>query len=145
MVDRTLILRKLSALEEYYEQIAEYRSISTDQYAKDWKSQRIIERTLQMMVETCIDIAGHIIADMKFRVPVSYADSFHVLAENDIVNESLSASLEKMAKFRNIVVHDYDRVDEEIVIGILRKNLDDFTIFKDAVVSFLKGVEKIKY
>jgi uncharacterized protein YutE (UPF0331/DUF86 family) len=139
MVDRILILRKLSALEEYYGQITEYRSISTEQYAKDWKSQRIIERTLQMMVEICIDIAGHIIADMKLRVPKSYADSFAVLAENDIVNENLSTSLEKMAKFRNIVVHDYDRVDEEIVIGILRKNLDDFTKYKDAVVSFLKG------
>ena len=91
MVDRTLILRKLSALEEYLKQIAEYRSISTEQYANDWKSQRIIERTLQMMVETCIDIAGHIIADMKYRIPISYADSFHVLAENRIVdNESLS-------------------------------------------------------
>ena len=144
MVDRTLILRKLSAMEEYLGQITEYRSISTGQYEKDWRSQRIIERTLQMMVETCIDIAGHIIADMKFRVPISYADSFHVLAENEIVDDSLSGSLEKMAKFRNVVVHDYDRVDAEIVIGILRKNLDDFSKFKDSVVNFLKGVEKIK-
>ena len=144
MVDRTLILRKLSAMEEYLGQITEYRSISTGQYEKDWRSQRIIERTLQMIVETCIDIAGHIIADMKFRVPISYADSFHVLAENEIVDDSLSGSLEKMAKFRNVVVHDYDRVDAEIVIGILRKNLDDFAKFKDSVVNFLKGVEKIK-
>ena len=65
MVDRTLILRKLSAMEEYLGQITEYRSISTGQYEKDWRSQRIIERTLQMMVETCIDIAGHIIAEFK--------------------------------------------------------------------------------
>ena len=144
MVDRTLILRKLSALEEYFEQLSEYRSISTDQYEKDWRSQRIIERTLQMMVETCIDISGHIIADMKFRVPISYADSFHVLAENGIVDDSLSESLEKMAKFRNVVVHDYDRVDKEIVIGILRKNLDDFIKFKDAIVNLVKRVDEIK-
>ena len=144
MVDRTLILRKLSALEEYLEQITEYRTISIEQYANDWKNQRIIERTLQMMVETCIDIAGHIISDMKYRIPTSYADSFSVLAENGIVDNNLSQSLEKMAKFRNVVVHDYDRVDEEIVIGILRKNLDDFVKFKEAVVSFLKGVEKVK-
>ena len=143
MVDRTLILRKLSALEAYLEQITEYKTISIEQYANDWKNQRIIERTLQMMVETCIDIAGHIISDMKFRIPNSYADSFSVLAENGIVDNNLSQSLEKMAKFRNVVVHDYDRVDAEIVIGILRINLDDFNKFKDAVVSFLKGVEKI--
>jgi uncharacterized protein YutE (UPF0331/DUF86 family) len=138
MIDLTLILRKLSALEEYYKQIAEYRSISTEQYAKDWKSQRIIERTLQMMVETCIDIAGHIISDMKFRIPTSYADSFSVLAENGVVANSLSQSLEKMAKFRNVVVHDYDCVDAEIVTGILRKNLDDFNKFIAAIVNFIK-------
>ena len=53
-------------------------------------------------------------------------------------------SLERMVKFRNVVVHDYDRVDEEIVIGILRKNLDDFIRFKDAIVKFIKGVDEIK-
>ena len=77
-------------------------------------------------------------------IPNSYADSFSVLAENGVVDNNRSHSLEKMAKFRNVVVHDYDRVDAEIVIGILKKNLDDFTKFKVAVVSFLKGVEKIK-
>jgi uncharacterized protein YutE (UPF0331/DUF86 family) len=144
MVDRTLIFRKISMLEEYLMQIAEYRSISIDQYTKDWKTQRVVERTLQMMVETCIDIAGHIISDMKFRIPTSYADSFSVLAEKGIVDNKLSQALEKMAKFRNVVVHDYDRVDAEIVIGILRKNLDDFIKFKDAIVKLIKRVDEIK-
>jgi uncharacterized protein YutE (UPF0331/DUF86 family) len=144
MVDRTLIFRKISMLEEYLKQIAEYRSISIGQYTKDWKTQRVVERTLQMMVETCIDIAGHIISDMKFRIPTSYADSFSVLAEKGIVGNNLSQSLEKMAKFRNVVVHDYDRVDAEIVIGILRKNLDDFIKFKDAIVKILKTADEIK-
>ena len=138
MVDQKLILRKLSALEEYFNQIEEYKSITTDQYINDWKSQRIIERTLQMMVEICIDISGHIIADKKCRVPTSYADSFSVLADTGIVDKILSQSLEKMAKFRNVVIHDYDRVDENIVVGILRENLDDFSKFKDAIVSFIK-------
>ncbi len=61
MVDRTLILRKLSNLEAYLAQIKEYQDISLDAYVNDWKIQRIIERTLQMMIETCSDIAGHII------------------------------------------------------------------------------------
>ena len=65
MVDKTLILRKLSELEEYTSQIQDFRSISVDDYRSDWKSQRIIERTLQMMIETCVDIAGHIISDKK--------------------------------------------------------------------------------
>jgi uncharacterized protein YutE (UPF0331/DUF86 family) len=72
MVDEALILRKLSELDEYYRQVHEYKNITVDQYSGDWKIQRIIERTLQMMIETCVDIAGHIIADKGFRIPKSY-------------------------------------------------------------------------
>ena len=138
MVDRTLILRKLSNLEAYLVQIEEYQDISLDAYVNDWKTQRIIERTLQMMIETCSDIAGHIIADEKYRVPTGYADTFQVLSENRLIDEALAESLSKMAKFRNVVVHDYDQVDGEIVIGILRRRLSDFGLFKVAVVAFLK-------
>ena len=138
MVDRTLILRKLSNLEAYLAQILEYQNISLGAYVNDWKTQRIIERTLQMMIETCSDIAGHIIADEKYRVPTGYADTFQVLSENRLIDEALAESLSKMAKFRNVVVHDYDQVDEEIVIGILRRRLSDFGKFKDAIVIFLK-------
>ena len=43
----------------------------------------------------------------------------------------------KMARFRNIVVHQYDKVDEAIVIGILRNNLDDFTAYRDTILRVL--------
>jgi len=44
-----------------------------------------------------------------------------------------------MAKFRNVVVHHYDKVDADIVVAILRKNLDDFLSYRDAIISFLKS------
>jgi uncharacterized protein YutE (UPF0331/DUF86 family) len=43
----------------------------------------------------------------------------------------------KMARFRNIVVHQYDKVDETIVIGILRNNLNNFTAYRDAILKIL--------
>ena len=58
------------------------------------------------MIETCVDIAGHIISDQKYRVPNGYADTFKVLHEEGIFDKYLFQTMEKMAKFRNIVVHD---------------------------------------
>ncbi len=139
MVDETLILRKLSELDEYYKQIKEYENITAAEYSGDWKIQRIVERTLQMMIETCVDIAGHIIADTGYRIPTSYSDSFKVLQEEKILSDKLFSALEKMAKFRNIVVHHYDKVDTEIVVGILKKDLKDFKGYKDAIISILKS------
>ena len=139
MVDKTLILRKLSELDEYFKQIKEFEEITVLQFSDDWKIQRIIERTLQMMIETCVDIASHIIADKGYRVPKSYSDAFKVLLDEKIVTSRLFDVLQKMAKFRNIVVHHYDKVDAEIVVGILKKDLIDFTSYKDAIISFLKS------
>ena len=139
MVDETLILRKLSELDEYFKQIQEYAGITVAEYSDDWKIQRIIERTLQLMIETCADIAGHIIADKGYRTPTSYSDSFRVLHEEKVLSDKLFSALEKMAKFRNIVVHHYDKVDAEIVVGILKKDLKDFRGYRDAIVNFLKS------
>jgi uncharacterized protein YutE (UPF0331/DUF86 family) len=138
LVDANLILRKLSQLEEYLSQIKEYSQITVQQYADAWKTQRIVERTLQMMIELCIDISGHIISDRRLRVPTSYADAFKVLQENGLISADHCQVMEKMAKFRNVVVHHYDKVDEAIVVTILQKHLHDFSTFRDAVLGFIR-------
>ena len=141
MVDKSLILRKLSTLDEYLKQINEYANISLKDYSADWKIQRIVERTMQMMIETCLDVSGHIISDKKFRVPETYADMFRILVQNDILKESQLEAFEKIAKFRNIIVHDYEKIDAEIVLGILQKNLNDFEGFIEAIIDYLKPAE----
>jgi uncharacterized protein YutE (UPF0331/DUF86 family) len=138
VVDRNLILRKLAELEEYLGQVKEYAPMTVDRYSEDWKAQRVVERTLQMMVEICVDIAGHIISDKGYRVPATYADTFRVLHENGLLNKGLFETMEKMAKFRNIIVHHYDKVDTQIIIGILKKDLKDFSAYKDAIINILK-------
>ena len=138
MVDRALVLRKLAELQEYLGQIKEYGNLTVEQYLGDWKIQRIIERTLQMMLETCTDIAGHIISDRGYRIPTSYADTFKVLHEKNILDKGLFETMEKMARFRNIVVHHYDRIDADIVIDILSRDLDHFSDYKDAIIDMLE-------
>jgi len=138
VVDKTLILRKLAELEEYLGQVKEYASITVGRYSKDWKAQRVVERTLQMMIETCADVAGHIISDKGYRVPATYADTFRVLYENGILNKDLFETMETMAKFRNIIVHRYDKVGTEIIVRILKKDLNNFSAYKDAIIKILK-------
>ena len=142
MVDKALILRKLAELEEYSGQVREYTNITIEQYSSDWKIQRIIERTLQIMIETCVDIAGHIISDRGYRIPKSYADTFKVLHEENILEKELLKTMEKMARFRNIVVHNYDEVDASIVVNILKRHLDDFLTYKNAIINMLKELNE---
>ena len=137
MVDKTLILRKLSALDEYLDQISEYAYITLETYAGDWKTQRIVERTLQMMIETCLDISGHIISDQKLRMPETYADIFKEMHRLGVVDQDFMQRLIKMVKFRNRLVHLYWELDRETIFDFLQNNLDDFTLFQNKVVDFL--------
>ena len=137
MVDKILILRKLANFDEFLNQLSEFIEITIDEYMQDWKIQRIVERTFQILIETGIDIANHIISDQELRIPISYSDTFKVLQENNIINNQLYQSLEKMAKFRNLIVHSYDNIDSAFIISILRNNLDDFTDFKNSVLEWM--------
>ena len=130
--------RKISEMETYLNQLREFSGISVAAYRDDWKTQRIIERTLQMLIELCIDIANHMISDREMRMPTGYADAFRVMMENRVISKSLFSTMEKMAKFRNLIVHQYDKTDPSIVVSILRKNLNDFEKYKKAVLKFIK-------
>ena len=136
MVDRDLILRKLSDLERYLVQVTEYRDISPDRYREDWRSQRVIERTLQMAIEACVDVAAHVIADRGLPVPGTYAEVFDVLGQAGLIDLGLRDAMVRMARFRNVIVHEYTRIDPEIVVQILRHHLDDLTRFRTAALGW---------
>ena len=137
MVDGDLLLRKLADLDQYLGQVSEYRDITIDQYRGDWKTQRIVERTLQMAIEMCVDIVNHVIADRGLRVPATYAEAFEVLGEAGLLDAARRDAMIRMSKFRNVIVHDYARVDPAIVVRILREHLEDFAQFKAAVLNWI--------
>lgn len=138
MIDPALILRKLAELDTLLSQIEEYRGISADAYRADWKTQRIIERTLQLMIELCVDVAHHIIAEKALPVPTGYAHTFEILNQSGLLDDELASTMVRMAKFRNILVHQYTVIDAPIVAAILHDPLTDFVRFRDAMVTVVK-------
>jgi uncharacterized protein YutE (UPF0331/DUF86 family) len=137
MVDRDLVLRRLTLLDTYLDQLAPYRTIDVDAYRADWKTQRIVERTLHLAIETCMDVADHLVADRRLRVPETGAESFEILAEAGLLPPALGRALAVMVGFRNILVHDYARIDHAIVVRVLRTDLNDIVRFRSAVTALV--------
>lgn len=137
MVDKDLILRKLADLDQYLGQVSEYQNISAERYRQEWKTQRIVERTLQLAIEVCLDIANHIIADRRLRVPATYAEIFTVLAEAGLLDPAERDAMVRMSGFRNLIVHEYARIDSAMVVRVLREYLGDFVRFKTAVLRWI--------
>lgn len=129
MVDQALLVEKTGLLAEYITDLEEQRHVSVAELKGNKFLRRYIERTLHLAVEACLDIGSHLIADLRLREPEDYKDIMVVLTEAGYLPGDRIEQYKKMAQFRNVVVHDYARVDPEILVGILRKNLDDIRLF----------------
>jgi uncharacterized protein YutE (UPF0331/DUF86 family) len=126
VVDRDLILRRIADVE-----------IDLTSYQNDWKTQRIVERTLHLTIEGCMDLADHIVADRRLRVPETGAATFEILAEGGVISPDLGKALVRMVGFRNILVHEYARVDPAIVLRVLQTDIADIERFRDAVLRII--------
>lgn len=137
MVVRDVVESRLKLLHEYRGDLREYEAIKLSDYRTDKKVQRFVERTLQLIIESCIDIASHVVSAEGFREAKDNKDLFVVLNEQGILSTGLLPAMINMCKFRNIVVHDYTRIDPEIVIGVLNRNLNDFDSFSKEIGKYI--------
>ena len=137
MVNRVLLERILADIKTNVKDLRDANDITWDLYRTDVRARRFVERTLHITIEGCIDAAQHIISDGEMREPTSYRDTFAVLTENKILSPEDLSRLENIASFRNLLVHYYEKIDNEIVYGIFRNNLSEFDLFVDRIVSFL--------
>ena len=137
MVDRDLVRRKLAELAEYVTQVSEYRVLTVARYRADWKTQRIVERTLQMAIEACLDIASHVVADRGLHAPATYAETFEILVRAGLMSPSLGDAMIRMTGFRNVIVHEYTGIDAEIVVRVLHDRLEDFRSFEAEALRWL--------
>ncbi|MFZ5689473.1 MAG: type VII toxin-antitoxin system HepT family RNase toxin [Bacillota bacterium] len=136
MVERDVIERILVQLEEYLRDLEEVKAnYKLSDYLNDKIIRRYTERTLQVAIEACLDLAAHIISYEGLREPLDNKDCFQVLLENQIIPEELTNRLKRMAQFRNVVVHDYIRIKPEIVYAIVQNNIPD-------IVAFAQHIEK---
>jgi uncharacterized protein YutE (UPF0331/DUF86 family) len=141
MVDRVLVEHILADIKANLQDLRSATDIGWEVYKKDRRSRRFVERTLQITIEACIDIAQHIIADEHLREPVSYRDAFTVLAEKGVIRAEDLSTFENMASFRNLIVHYYERVDDTVAYNIFKNRLPDFDLFVDRVVEYIKDSE----
>ncbi len=64
-----------------------------------------------------------------------------MLAEEGVLQTGDLPGFERMASFRNLIVHYYERIDDGIVYGVFKSNLSDFDIFVERIVSYLKKID----
>jgi uncharacterized protein YutE (UPF0331/DUF86 family) len=125
LVDRDLILAKAGSVKGRLKRIIEKRDVDLRTFMKDIDRQESILFNLQMAVQNCIDIAAHIISEEGFGVPGSTNEMFYLLEENGYVNTELTEKMVKAVGFRNLIVHEYGKLELEQVFEVAQNNIED--------------------
>ena len=131
------IVSKLQRLDEYLKYLSEIQKINKKSFLADYHFYGLAERYLQLTIESMLDVGKLIIISENLRRPEDNQDIFVALNENRVISKKLTERLVGIANFRNILVHDYENIDREIVYVKLQRNLDDFKFFKKEILRFL--------
>ncbi len=120
------IRRGLTRIREEFTDETEFRSNFTKQDS--------VILNLQRACEASIDICNYIIRQRSLGIPQSARDSFEIMAQAKLIPSDSSEKLKKMVGLRNIAVHDYQALNLDIVVAVVKKHLIDFEEFSRQVV-----------
>lgn len=120
MVNRNVVAERLERLREYLQNLEAVQQYDCKRFIEDPFVHGTAERNLHLAIECLLDIGNHIIAERGYAKPGSYADIFRILKENQVLSDDLYKDLEGMAAFRNILVHDYMRLDRQRVYEMIK-------------------------
>ena len=133
MVD-DVILNKAATIERCLQRVVEEHAGNDANLVANQTKQDAIILNLQRACETSIDLAMHVISRRRLGIPQDSRDAFAILQASGILPADLAVRMQHKVGFRNIAVHEYTRLNVDVVRSIITKQLDDFRFFSSTIV-----------
>lgn len=143
MVDKQLVEKKLSLMDEYFENLKMKRSeISIHSLQKDLSLLTSVSYQLQTLIQASVDICTHIASDEKWELPDNAGHSFKIALRHGLISDKVSEELCDAVRFRNVLVHRYDELDLKIIADVVKTRLGIFPQFASEIRHWLKKRKK---
>jgi len=101
---------------------------------ENYTKQDSITLNIQRACEAVIDLGMHVIAERGLGIPQTSRDTFEILQDNRIITPEMCERLKAMIGFRNIAIHNYQKLNLKIIQAIMEKDLKDLLSFTDVVL-----------
>lgn len=131
------IYQKTGKIREYLNFIKSIKDDCDRRFAADLLYRGALLHYLYLLTDTCISLAEMIIKHKNLRVPQSYQEAFDILGENGILEPDFAYSFAKIAGFRNLLAHDYERIDAKFICEGALSKLGDIDKFITQIESSL--------
>ena len=134
-LDHELLRQRCEEITDACDRLDRIAEISKDSFLKDQDTRDIASYRLLVAIEAALNICYHFCSKQLTRVPENYAQCFELLGEAGIISVELSGTLQRMARFRNLLVQVYYNVDDEQLYEIISKHIGDLRRFCNSIVS----------
>lgn len=141
MLNKELIKKKLDLIRSDLRKLEEYKDVEFSKVDPGWMELAAIERTLEKIIGRAIDINQHILLNQlehKFTAPLEYRETFIKLANVGVFDVDFADQIAKSAGFRNLLVHEYNGLDEQTIYSSVGDALRDYTKYCDFILKYLK-------
>lgn len=129
MVDHDLIIAKAGSIRRNLKRIAEKSGVDLELFLGDIDRQEVVSFNLHLAIENCTDLAAHIISEEGLGVPGSASEMFYLLEENGYLSPQLTEKMTKAVGLRNLIVHEYSKIDIKRLFEIVSKDVQDINEF----------------
>lgn len=138
-LDAALVRRKLERIATNLEDLSAVADLSLDAYRSDRFRRKGVERMLQETVEAAVDTNAHLLRASGGAPPADYYESFIRLGRAGILDEELAEALAPSAGLRNRLVHEYDEIDDSIVLRAVGEALRLFPRYISSIEARLEA------
>jgi uncharacterized protein YutE (UPF0331/DUF86 family) len=111
MTDPEIVLERLRHLQAALARIREKNPQTQQDLFSNPDVQDVVLRNMQNALQSALDISSHIVSDEGWGTPVKAADFFQELAGHQVISSELASTMIQLIKFRNILVHEYTKLD----------------------------------
>lgn len=129
-----VIVNKAASIERCLRRIQEEYAGDIQNLVTNQTKQDAIILNLQRACETAIDLAMYVVSQRKLGVPQDSRDAFSLLQTGGILPADLAQRMQRMMGFRNVAIHEYTRLNLEVVHSIITEQMDDFCTFSSMIV-----------
>jgi len=137
MLDRERILTKLDELDGYLGELRQVAPESYARYVESVEKRRACERLLQISIECVVDVCALLVSGLRLGLPAEEDDLIEKLEQAGLISSEMAKGLRTMKGFRNILVHEYGRIDNVLVFAMATRRLQDFDGFKTEILQAL--------